>query len=420
MTTTEINGLEWHPTYSTELERGCSVASFPTNHLVHLVFHGEQPFRHTHYGIHLGFSDRLTFLGPCSRILRGYFIDCRKDSPTLHKRVVLSFSPSAKQTLSIPCGVAHAFDGMEGIDTINNFEASLPDPSLLLTDKSPWATGADIQYFALDANDAEIPTVQQNVYPASETFYDLLSEMQKVTLAMVEHEYPHTEEVEFPDGTSTRVMVRRPVSQQQQIRRYEPISDIQGLGWKGHLVVWSGSNAGYSALVDPSPIEVIKHGALSSLTEDYSVDLGFENHLTFVGPAGHACKAKFIDCRASSPSCHREAHIEFSPSPLRFLCVPVGVAYAFENLENVFIINRPRKCAGDFSWPNEYAGVIQWPIDRRPAPKFHIHETDAPLEYYKQMARMIQGHTDRASRLLPTISAKATNSTATFQASVGP
>jgi dTDP-4-dehydrorhamnose 3,5-epimerase-like enzyme len=389
MSLDNINGLKWHDACVEEGRNGSSVTWFPTTHLVHLVFHGDRPFRHTHYGIHLGFSDRLTFLGPSSRTLRGYFVDCRKDSPTLHERASIVFSPSTKRTLYIPCGVAHAFEGMEGIFTINSFDASLPEPSLLLTNESPWATGADIQYFELDAKDSELPSVQENVFSASETFYDLLSEMQATTLGGVAHEYPHTEEVEFPDGTRAKVMVRRPVTERQKIPSYEAIPEIPGLGWQGHLVVWSGSHAGYSALVDRSPINVIDYKTSPYCPSEYQVDAEFENCLTILGPSSQTAKIKIIDCRYNSPTCHREHVLEFQPSALRFLCIPPGVAYALEHQGGLFTINRPRKCGKPAGAVSD-SGMRSFPMEGRSIPTLDVQKDEAPLDYYKALAKTQQ------------------------------
>jgi dTDP-4-dehydrorhamnose 3,5-epimerase-like enzyme len=382
-----IQGLEWQSTQSVPVQNGTCVVSFPTTHLVHLVFHGEKPFRHTHFGIHLGFSDRLTFLGPQSKIFNGYFVDCRKNSPTLHNRAFLTCSPSSKRTLLIPCGVAHAFDGMEGIDTLNSFEASLPHPSVLLTKDSPWASGADIQYFPLDAKDEDLPVVQQNMHSASETFYDLLSEMQEATLGSVAHEYPHTEEVVFPDGSSAKVMIRKPISQHQHMASYEHISDIPGLAWRGHLLVWSGPHAGYSAFVDRSMIEIVDYGQMQYSVNEYSVNLAVEHRLTFLGSPSKMCNVSIIDCRIDSPTCHKEYEFNFHPSAFRFLCIPPGVAYAFKNMDNTFAINRPRRCAGDFSVYETDEYLHKWPIGKKPAPKFDVDQTDAPLEYYKEQVK---------------------------------
>jgi len=387
MINNEIIGLCWNERRSIEISNGFKESHFPTTHLVHLVFHGRDPFRHTHFGIHLGFSDQLTFLGSSEKTIKGYFIDCRKNSPTLHKRVVLTCKPDVNRTLYIPCGVAHAFEGMEDIFTINNFEALLPDPSVLLTSESPWASGADIKYFPLEVNDNEIPVVQENIYPASEKFYDLLSEMQRATLGSVTHEYPHTEEITFPNGASAKVMVRRPISDKQKIEHCIPLIEIEGLAWHGHLVVWSGTRAGYCALVDQSPIKIIDHKS-QELQNQYFVDLNFESRFTFVGSESEICTIKLIDCRENSKTLHKDYLLEFTPSEFKFLIIPPGVAYCFMKIKNVFTINRALKKAGNLFDVNETSEILTWRVDQKKLPIYNVKMlSETPLEYYKELSK---------------------------------
>lgn len=386
---TGITGLRWEPVHSVPNGGESRVIPIPTTHLVHLVFHGEKPFSHGQFGFHTGLNDRLLFLGPPEQRATGYFLDCREDSPTLHRRVTFEFSPSTQRILNIPCGVAHCFDGLEGVYTLNTFNAFLPPPDVLLTDRSPWATGADIYNFAMDTPDSELPVVRPNPYPASETFYELLREMQAETLGSVDHEYPVTEDVTLPDGTTSTLMIRKRLSAAQSLPEWEPIPGIAGLGWKKHLVVWSGEEAGYSAFTEPSPLQVIEHGLAPYSTDAYGIHLDWEDRLTFVGPMTQKAVIRFIDCRSDSDTFHAEVVHEFNPTPLRQLIVPAGVAHAFEHLENIFTVNRPRRSAGD---PDNFeAGndVIDWPLADRPAPSFEIEPIkDVPLSYYTALASM--------------------------------
>jgi dTDP-4-dehydrorhamnose 3,5-epimerase-like enzyme len=383
---TGIDGLQWHPTDWLDNGGDSLVVPFPTTNLAHIVFHGEKPFRHGHYGYHTGLEDWLTFLGPPTQTARGYFVDCRKDSATLHKRVQLTFAPSAKRTLSIPCGVAHCFDGLEDVYTLNSFRAFLPPPELLLTEKSPWATGADIYNFPLDSRDDELPVMEPNPYTASATFYELLSAMQAETLGSVDHEYPYTQHVVLPDGNSATLMIRKPLTEAQRVPEWEPVGEIDGLGWHRHLIVWSSDESGYSALTDTAPLQVIDHGTDHYATDAYGIHLQWEDRLTFVGPSAQTVRMRFIDCRMTSPTYHQEYIYDFHPSPLRYLIIPAGVAHALEGMENIFTINRARRCAGD---PDDYEpgnDVIDWPLDKRPAPSFDIVPADFPLSYYRALA----------------------------------
>lgn len=383
---TGIDGLEWLDTHTLENGRESVVVPFPTSDLVHIVFHGEQPFSHGHYGFHLGLEDRLTFLGSREKTATGHFVDCRRDSPTFHRKVDLTFHPSVSRTLRIPCGVGHCFDDLDGVFTLNTFRAYLPPPDVLMTDKNPWATGADILNFPLDSADEELPIADPNPYPASPRFYELLSRMQSETLGSVDHEYPFTEEVTLPDGTVSTLMIRKRLTHQQRVPEWEQIDGIHGLGWSRHLAVWSGDDAGYVALTDPAPVQVIDHGTSPYATDAYGIHLEWEDRLTFLGPLDQSVEMRFIDCRRDSPTYHAEVVYTFKPSPLRAMVIPAGVAHAPAGMENVFTVNRPRRCAGDPTVFEPGNDVIDWPLSKRPAPTFEISPADFEFAFYRTLA----------------------------------
>ena len=84
-----------------------------------VVDHGIHRYEHGAYGIHVSLEDRLTFLGDGDRVARATLVDCREGSPTLHARIDVEFHPSPFRQLIIPPGVAHAFQDLSGIFTIN-------------------------------------------------------------------------------------------------------------------------------------------------------------------------------------------------------------------------------------------------------------------------------------------------------------
>ena len=387
-----IEGLYWESMPFIENGVDSGVVPFPTTDLVHLVYHGDKPFSHGRYGLHRGLEDHLTFLGPTSTQAQGFFVDCRRESPTLHRRITLNFTPSSQRTLIIPCGVAHGFKGLEGVYTLNSFKAYLPPPEHLLTAQNPWATGADIYNFSYDTPDSELPSVDTNSYPASPVFYEILSEMQKATLGTIEYEYPHTEDITDEHGNIVTLIIKKRLLPEQQIPEWEPIEGIEGVGWRKHLLVWSDSNAGYAALADAAPIQVIDHGENSYSTDAYGIHLEWEDRLTFVGLSDRTVRIKLIDCRRQSKTQGREVTYEFKSSPLRMLIIPPGVAHAFESLEHIFTINRPSRSAGD---PETFVpgnDVIDWPLDKRPAPLFDIEAREFPFAYYQQLAQHQKGY----------------------------
>lgn len=111
-----IEGLNW-----------CSnLIASQTDSSIHLIENiGSGVTEITHYynadeysgwfAVHLGQIDKLTFFGDPSKNIRGAFIDCRKNSPTLHKRVDISFTPDPTKHIYIDRGIGHLFYHKTGV-----------------------------------------------------------------------------------------------------------------------------------------------------------------------------------------------------------------------------------------------------------------------------------------------------------------
>ena len=137
----EISGLRW--IYRNRISNGeeSFVVPFPDVNPVSIVDHGFKEFSYDQYGIHLGQADILTFLGSENEKITAHFIDCRKNSETFGKRIKENFYPSTEKTLYIPPGVAHRFDNLSNVYTINNFKLFLPTPKSLFKKDSNWNPG---------------------------------------------------------------------------------------------------------------------------------------------------------------------------------------------------------------------------------------------------------------------------------------
>jgi hypothetical protein len=88
----------------------------------HFVTHGPHFNYGAYIGLHLGQVDRLTFISSHRQTLFGRFIDCRIDSPTLGRRVSVTFDATPSRKLSIPMGVAHTFDNIQNVVTRNDLQ----------------------------------------------------------------------------------------------------------------------------------------------------------------------------------------------------------------------------------------------------------------------------------------------------------
>lgn len=110
-------------------------------------------------------------------------------------------SPSLTRCLVIPPGVAHIFDGLEGVFTINSFYNFLPPPDEWLNGLIEWNIAADTINIHRDIPDSDLPRIRTNKHAASRTFYDLTSQNIEKSMDGIVIEYPFTHAVRFDDGS---------------------------------------------------------------------------------------------------------------------------------------------------------------------------------------------------------------------------
>lgn len=173
--TTEIDGLRFEPNLYTGApdDSYFTVVASEGPGISDVVTHGPD-FAYQHYGIHVAQTDRLTFFGDPGKTITGYFVDCRAGSPTLHRQVVLEFSPDPRRLLYIDRGIAHTFDGLENVTTRD-------EPEWYLSAGNPdYNIANDVVNVARDIAPADFPTVQVNKYPIPRRAYEFM--------LMVQHE----------------------------------------------------------------------------------------------------------------------------------------------------------------------------------------------------------------------------------------
>jgi len=73
----------------------------------------------------------------------------------------------------------------------------------------------------------------------------------------------------------------------------------------------------------------------------YGIHIGQDDRLTFMGDSSGPIIGYFVDCRVDSPSRGVQVIAEFSPSLLRHLIIPRGVAHTFDNLERIVTRDEP-------------------------------------------------------------------------------
>jgi dTDP-4-dehydrorhamnose 3,5-epimerase-like enzyme len=353
----------------------------PTN----IVFKGDEDFSYGHYGVHLGQTDRLVFIGPSRNEIKAYFIDCRAGSPTYKTRLDACFRPSSTQLLSIPPGVAHTFD-TKAISTLNLFSMMLPDPVAWLSGTSQWTVRGDIVNLPMDVMDDSIPALKQNTQPASETFFKMIAAEQKAALGNLSHEYPFTQDIKFQDGARERLKFWKRLDRERKRPSWEPIQGIIGAGWEANLVVWTGDKSGYVPLLERRPKHMIDHGEGQYSHDAYGIHLGGDDHLVFIGPNDLKATCELVDCRRSSPTLHSSVTFEFSPDPLKTLVIPRGVAHRFETLQGIYTINQPYTYLPDLGEYRPGNDVLDWPIERRPLPVLDVNNSVANERYYEELS----------------------------------
>lgn len=176
---TEILGLHWEGTYRLRTgNRSGILVQNAGQENVSIVFHAEDFTSSTHggydvFGIHLGQSDVLTFLPTDDRVMTGRFVDCRKDSVTLHKEVVLQFQGNPDRALAVERGIAHCFDNLVGMVTVNQ-------PRLYVDFFNPdFVPPTDVLNVSRDTESRDFPIVRVNRFAAPHWFCRLARRRQR-------------------------------------------------------------------------------------------------------------------------------------------------------------------------------------------------------------------------------------------------
>lgn len=147
-----------------------------------VVTHGPD-FQYNHYGIHVAQTDRLTFLGDPDQEITGYFVDCRKDSPTRRKQIVLRFSPDPRRMLHIGRGIAHTFDGLQNVVTRD-------EPQWFLSvDNMDYNIANDVVNVSRHTAPEDFPLVQVNEFPIPRQAYEFMLRVQHISLRQMRR-YP--------------------------------------------------------------------------------------------------------------------------------------------------------------------------------------------------------------------------------------
>jgi len=165
---TEIEGLRW--------EANAHFKTGTTNRIVlpsegglftTIVWHGDSPSssEYPHFAIHFAGDDRLTFIN--GQGIVGTFVDCRKDSSTLHRQLQLDWDGDPDRRLVVPAGVAHWFQNLTGVVTRN--EPVLrwdPEPDPL------FSRGVDVYNVDLEEEADRFPIIRPHRYELPPSYHE--------------------------------------------------------------------------------------------------------------------------------------------------------------------------------------------------------------------------------------------------------
>lgn len=195
---TEIDGVYWKKnfyvgtgvkSYTLVANEGPIVADI-------LFFEDDQYYKD--FSLQIGQVNRYTFFGKVSDVIKAEFVDCRDDSPTLHQKTVLEFSPDPRKHLVFERGIAAKFSGFS--NTTIRSEPILYAPS----EENGYNIGNDRVIIPADSN--EFPTVTVNKLPLpNDALEFLLKKEQEVIQKNKDKEYSYDT---FMNGELKRVHVR--------------------------------------------------------------------------------------------------------------------------------------------------------------------------------------------------------------------
>jgi dTDP-4-dehydrorhamnose 3,5-epimerase-like enzyme len=328
---TNIVGLHWE-TNNYEYDGDLClfiVSSSSDSEMVDLVTH-DAGFKYGHYGIHVGQIDRLTFFGSPDQVIVGRFVDCRRDSPTLHKTECFKFNPNPKRKLIIERGIAHTFENLGHVVTRD-------EPIWYVAEKNPdYNLANDVINFPLNSKESEYPVVTPNNLPIPAQCYQFTLARQQETFRTTVPSYPTRLKVNL-DGIERYVVVTPHIKHSKVPSSSVEATLVPGVEWRSTCYAASGTESYYLVNNPDTNFMQMLHFDTSIPSDDYSIQLLHRGILTFFGIPEKHIQATLIDCRSNSPVYHRIITLNFRPDPTRCLHIPVGVAYHFSKLECITI-----------------------------------------------------------------------------------
>lgn len=174
-TDTSIPGLTWAGNYCAETgPKSYTIVANPGPLVTD--FHLWLRDAYEAYILHIGQEDRFTFIGELTQEVSARFVDCRRDSPSLHEEAVMSFTPDPRKVLHIPPGVAMYFEGLRNV-TVRS-EPVWFAPSGV----TPYQVGNDQIRIPVGTSAGDFPTVSVNDLPLPREVLQIICKRQQEML----------------------------------------------------------------------------------------------------------------------------------------------------------------------------------------------------------------------------------------------
>ncbi len=326
---TVIDGLGFASNYllehrNPEIHLETKILSNPGSIVGHFVTHG-LGFRCSTFSVHVDHVNRLTFHSATPKRVKGYFIDCRRDSPSRGRRLVIEFATSAWRKLIIPCGVAHTFENLEGVVTRNDLtlfaDASNPSSNLLNDDLVfPWTAEGINTAPDVTVNISEVPL------SAATMFYGLMREILRGEQKQLSAEIQVT-----IAGKETRLIASSARDRSADDVRL-PLFKEGLIGCEFALNSFKGV-ADTSWLVVPTTASCVADWVIVDMGTDERVWFSYHTRQTvlhtFLDGEGSSVLLEVVDLRSASRSFRRRAACRFSCDPRFHVRIPPGVAYRY-------------------------------------------------------------------------------------------
>ena len=125
------------------------------------------------------------------------------------------------------------------------------------------------------------------------------------------------------------------------------------------------------------------------------IHVGQDDRLTFFGAPDRWIEGVFVDCRAGSPSLHRQVRWRFAPSPFRRLIIPRGVAHTFDGLAGITTRDEPVWYAAEdnphWNVNNDLISVLRAETE---FPQVQVNAHRLPEELHVYMTQLSQAVLD--------------------------